>query len=205
MKIHWLQHDPLETPGVILDWAKARGHETASTLLCAGEPLPALDSFDWLVVMGGPMNVYEEDIYPWLKPEKSFLGAAIGAGKTVIGICLGAQLIACVAGGLVSKNALPEIGWLPVRLTERALADPLFAGFAPEPVVLQWHGDTFSKLPAGASLLAESEACAHQAFVYKERVFGFQFHLETTDDLLRQFTAEFAGALVDSPDRKSVV
>ncbi|MDR3348212.1 MAG: type 1 glutamine amidotransferase [Acidaminococcales bacterium] len=199
MRIHCLQHDPAETPGSILDWAKRRGHDASCTLLCADGPLPLLSDFDWLVVMGGPMNVYEENRHPWLKREKVFLRAAIDAGKAVIGICLGGQLIACVTGGLVTKNPLPEIGWLPVRWRKEALDDPLFACFPPEATVLEWHGDTFSKLPDGARLLAESAACAHQAFVYKERVFGFQFHLEATELLLRQFTAEFAGDLTKSP------
>jgi GMP synthase-like glutamine amidotransferase len=199
MKVHYLLHDPLEGPGAISDWARRRGHGESSTLLCAGEPLPPLDGFDWLIAMGGPMNVYEEGRYPWLKREKAFLREAIDAEKAVVGICLGGQLIACALDGLVTKNPWPEIGWLPIRWTEAALSDPLFAGFPPEAVVLEWHGDTFSQLPAGARLLAKSEACAHQAFVFKERVFGFQFHLETTLPLLRQFVAGFSGQLVDSP------
>ena len=199
MKIHYLQHDPAETPGSIIDWANRRGHSVSGSLLYQDQPLPELGAFDWLVVMGGPMNVYEEERYPWLVREKDFIRRAVEAGKTAIGFCLGGQLLACVLGGAVSKNSQPEIGWLPVRWKPAALQNPLFSFFPPEITVLQWHGDTFSVLPPGAELLADSEACGHQAFIYRENVFAFQFHLETTLAVLRRFTEDFGADMPAGP------
>lgn len=180
MRIHYLQHVPFENPGIILDWAGKNGHGISKTLLYQNEPFPALSDFDWLVIMGGPMNIYEEDNYPWLVPEKNFIKESIDQGKFVIGICLGGQLIADVIGGKVTKNSVSEIGWFPVCLYEWASENILFSFFPPEPVVFQWHSDTFSILPEEARIIAKSEACTNQAFIYRDRVFGFQFHLENT-------------------------
>jgi GMP synthase-like glutamine amidotransferase len=152
----------------------------------SGEALfPKTGDFDWLVIMGGPMNVYEEVAYPWLSEETRFIREALDAGKTVIGLCLGAQLIARALGGVVTRNPVKEIGWLPVSLTGQATEHPLLSFLPPHPVVLQWHGDTFSVLPEGAVLLAESAACAHQAFAWKEKAFAFQFHLESNLETVR--------------------
>ncbi len=132
------------------------------------------------------MNVYEEAEYPWLAAEKAFIAAAIGAGKPVLGICLGAQLIAAVLGGTVSKGPQPEIGWYPVELTPAGRELPLFAGFPDRFTALHWHGDTFS-IPPGATHVASSAACANQAFAYDGgRVVGLQFHLEETRESLAQ-------------------
>jgi GMP synthase-like glutamine amidotransferase len=148
--------------------------------------------------MGGPMNIYEEDRYPWLAAEKELIRAAVGEGKGVLGICLGSQLIADALGGKVTTNPLPEIGWFPVFWNEAAAADPLFAGFPRESVVFHWHYDTFSVLPPQARLLAASAGCAHQAYVAGDRVVGFQFHLENTEELLRGYVEECGGELVKS-------
>lgn len=180
MRLHYLQHVPFEDPGSILAWARNNGHTVSQTLLFEGEQLPQPADFDWLVVMGGPMNIYEEDRYPWLAGEKLFIKQAIEDKKIVLGLCLGGQLIADVIGGQVTKNPDKEIGWFPVRLSDEARKSPLFSFFPPEPVVFEWHGDTFSSLPEEAIVVAENNACAHQAFVYRNRVFGFQFHLENT-------------------------
>lgn len=180
MRLHYLQHVPFENPGTILSWAAQNGHIVTGTPLYSGAPLPGGEEFDWLVVMGGPMNIYEEEKYPWLAREKAFIGQAIASGKVVIGLCLGAQLIADVIGGKVTKNPHKEIGWYPVHLSEQARLSPLFSFFPPQTVVFQWHGDTFSVLPGEAVCIARSEACENQAFVYRSRVFGFQFHLEST-------------------------
>lgn len=184
MRLHYLQHVSFENPGSILEWAYQRGHTVTSTHLYREEELPGQRDFDWLVVMGGPMNIYQEDEYPWLIREKKFILESVECGKIVIGLCLGAQLIADVLGGKVTKNPCKEIGWFPVRLSCEAREFPLFSFFPPEPVVFEWHGDTFS-IPSGAALIAENDACRNQAFMYGSRVFGFQFHLENTQEIIQ--------------------
>ncbi|GBG57555.1 GMP synthase [Sporomusaceae bacterium FL31] len=205
MRLHYLQHVPFENPGSILIWAKENGHRITSTQFYQNEPLPRQQDFDWLVIMGGPMNIYEEEFYPWLAAEKVFIREAIETGKVVIGLCLGGQLIADVIGGKVTQNPVKEIGWFPVRLSEHARLSPLFSFFPEQPVVFQWHGDTFSILPEEAQCIAESDACKHQAFIYKNRVFGFQYHLENTasiiESLVENCRAEMIpGAYVQTPE-----
>lgn len=184
MRLHYLQHVPFENPGSILNWARENGHRITSTQLYKNELLPKQQDFDWLVVMGGPMNIYDEKGYPWLVDEKAFIGETIASGKVIIGLCLGGQLIADVIGGKVTRNSFVEIGWFPVQLSEEARRSPLFSLFPQQPIVFQWHGDTFSVLPEAAECIAESEACKHQAFIYKNRVFGFQYHLENTPEII---------------------
>jgi GMP synthase-like glutamine amidotransferase len=147
--------------------------------LYAGDPLPALTDFDRLVVMGGPMSVGDTDAYPWLADERAFVAEAVAAGKSMVGVCLGAQLIAAALDARVYPNADKEIGWLPVRLTDQARGLDLCDGLPLQQTVFHWHGDTFD-LPAGAVHLAESDACANQAFLVDGRVLGLQCHLEST-------------------------
>ncbi len=184
MRLHYLQHVPFENPGSILIWAKDNGHIVTDTKLYKDDPLPLQQDFDWLVVMGGPMNIYEEEAYPWLIREKEFIKETISFGKVVIGICLGGQLIADAIGGKVTRNPYQEIGWFPVKLSEEVRSKPLFSFFPEQPVVFQWHGDTFSILPEEAKCIAESDGCKQQAFIYKNRVFGFQYHLENTATII---------------------
>ena len=157
----------------------ARGITVSTSRLFDTPALPGPGDLDWLIVMGGPMSVNDEDVHPWLAPEKRLIARCIASGKTVLGICLGAQLIASALGARVFPNACKEIGWFPVRRSKAApAAGP--AGLFPDGVeVFHWHGDTFD-LPRGAALFLESEACAHQAFSIGAKVVGLQFHLETT-------------------------
>lgn len=184
MRLHYLQHVPFENLGSILTWATRQGCSVTGTRLYNNENLPTKQDYDWLVVMGGPMNIYDEENYPWLADEKLFIREAVDSGKVVIGICLGAQLIADVLGGKVTENPYLEIGWFPVRLSVEARSSPLFSFFPQQPMVFEWHGDTFSTLPEGAVCIAENDACSHQAFIYKRKVFGFQFHLEATSEII---------------------
>lgn len=178
MKIHWFQHAPFEGLGAMEGWLLARGHTLSCTRLHAGETPPTTpDGFDWLIAMGGPMNIYQYRDHPWLRPEKRLIGAAVAAGKRVLGICLGAQLIADALGGKVYQNGEREIGWFPVRAVPDGGSSPF--AFPPEARAFHWHGDTFS-LPPGSTWLAESDGCAHQAFAIRSRVLGLQFHLEMT-------------------------
>ncbi len=174
MRVHSLEHAPNEGAGKIRDWARARGHEFAATRLDLGEPLP--DAFDLLVIMGGAMNIYQHRDYPWLVAEKRCISGAIEAGKALLGVCLGAQLIADVLGAKVVQNPVHEIGWFPVRFLDR---EPPMDGFPAEGVVFHWHGDTF-EMPRSARRLAESEACFNQGFVFGEKIVGLQFHIELT-------------------------
>jgi GMP synthase-like glutamine amidotransferase len=179
MKIHYLQHEPYEDPGTIFEWAAERRHQVSATMLYKSEPLPSPDSLDMLVVMGGGMSVYEEDKYPWLASEKRFIRQAIDTGKSVFGICLGAQLIAAALGAKVYKNHHREIGWFPVALTPEGIKSDLFKIWPAEFQAFHWHGDTFD-VPAGAIKTASSRACANQAFIYGTRTVALQFHVEST-------------------------
>jgi GMP synthase-like glutamine amidotransferase len=205
MRIHYLQHVPFENPGSILTWAKNNQCDITSTHLYNDEALPDVNEFDWLVVMGGPMNIYEENQCPWLKAEKELIKAAIATNKVVLGMCLGGQLIADIIGGKVVQNNQKEIGWFPVSVTEQAKALPLFSFFPDNPMVFHWHGDAFVDLPQEATIIAESAACKNQAFVYQNRVFGFQFHLENTlpiiEELIKNCGDEMIpGDYVQSPE-----
>jgi len=179
LNIHIFQHEPHEGPGSILNWAASQGHRISTTHFHQGDRLPNLSDLDGLIVMGGSMNVYETAAYPWLLDEKSFIASAIAAGKPVLGICLGAQLLAVVLGAVVEPNRHKEIGWFPIYKTGAADALGLFDIFPSEMDAFHWHGDMFH-LPSGATHLARSTACENQAFLYGDRVVGFQFHLEMT-------------------------
>jgi GMP synthase (glutamine-hydrolysing) len=175
---------PFEDAAAIATWAEERGHEVTRTRLYAGDPLPRLTEIDRLAVMGGPMNIYEYDAYPWLLHEKQFIHEAVQRGTPTLGVCLGAQLIADVLGGRITRNPQKEIGWFPVTLTSEAVASDLFQGFPPEFLAFHWHGDTFS-IPPGALPIGWSVACAHQGFVYGRRVIGLQFHLDYSEESIR--------------------
>jgi len=191
-------HVPFEGPAAIADWCAQRGHELTRTPVYSGGVLPAQDDFDRLFVMGGPMGIYDEAEHPWLIPEKAFIAETIAAGKTVIGVCLGAQLIADVLGARVHRNPHIEIGWFPIDLSE-AGRDSEVAGFLPPSVeVFHWHGDTFD-LPPGAVHLASSEACWNQAYLYEGRVLGLQFHIESTPQSVTDITTHCADELVPGP------
>jgi GMP synthase-like glutamine amidotransferase len=198
MRILVLQHVPFEGPAAIADWASRRGHPLDVCRLYAGDPLPAPTDFDRLVVMGGPMGVGDTEAYPWLVAEQAFIADAVAAGKSVVGICLGAQLIAAALGARVYRNAHVEIGWHPIRLTAQAQRLDLCEGLPVEQTVYHWHGDTFD-LPAGALQLAQSEACTHQAFLVEDRVLGLQCHLESTPESVRALCDACGEELV--PDR----
>jgi GMP synthase-like glutamine amidotransferase len=141
--------------------------------------------FDALVVMGGPMGVHDMHQFPWLAEETTYIRRAIKDGRPVLGICLGAQLIAHVLGAKIYKNTEPEIGWFPIGWTPAAQASPLASHFNETMTVFHWHNDTFD-LPPGATHLASSQACRHQAFLYGERVLGLQFHLEMTKEIIEK-------------------
>lgn len=194
IRVHCLQHVDFEGPANIELWVKRNGHVMSRTLVFAGEFFPSIRDFDWLVIMGGPMSVGDEKEYPWLRTEKAFISEAIDHGKLVFGICLGAQLIANVLGARVFKNAHKEIGWYPVFLTKDGKESLVFKTLPDEFTAFHWHGDTFD-LPAGAKGLVKSEGCANQAFEYNGHVFGFQFHLESTEESIHELVSHCGAEL----------
>lgn len=198
MRVHYFQHVPFEGLGAIADWLSDKGHTVSSTQWWAGGQPPPIENVDWLIVMGGPMGVSDEAEYPWLTTEKRLIEAAIAAGKRVLGVCLGAQLIAAVLGAKVYRNAYKEIGWFPIRRAAGAAGHPLGAAFPEEVEVFHWHGDTFD-LPEGSVHLAESTACRHQAFAYGARTLALQFHLETTRACAEALVRNCHDELVPAP------
>lgn len=198
MNLHFFQHVPFEGPGAIELWARGRGHRIRATRFFQGEPLPALDEVDWLLILGGPMSVHDEAIFPWLASEKRFLAEAIAGGRRVLGICLGAQLVAAALGASVYPAAHKEIGWFPVRRRSEAERSPLGRSLPPEVEAFHWHGETFD-LPVGAIPLASSEACPNQGFILGERVLCLQFHLETTPEAVAQLLANCSDDLAEGP------
>ncbi len=163
-----------------------------------GDPIPDTEHYDIVFVFGGPMNADEDDRYPWLPGEREVVRRAVESGQAVVGLCLGSQLLARSLGATVSKNPVKEIGWDLVTLTEDGRNDTVFGGLPTLLPVFQWHGDTFS-LPEGAALLATSTRCQHQAFRAGDRVYGFQFHVELTSDMVGEwadaYCEEVAAAL----------
>jgi GMP synthase-like glutamine amidotransferase len=182
-----LQHIACEPPGVYEDVLLERGARIHRVELDEGEPLPDRRDFAAVVAMGGPMSANDEEELPWLRAEKAFIAETVRAGTPFFGACLGAQLLAASLGADVTAGPAPEVGLLPVFLTEAADDDPLFAGLPRELRTLQWHGDTFA-LPDGAVLLASSPAYPNQAFRFGRAAYGIQFHLE----LSREMAAEWA-------------
>jgi GMP synthase-like glutamine amidotransferase len=172
-----LQHVSFEGPAGIAEWAALRGAGVTAVRLYEGDPLPSLDSFDLLAVMGGPMSVNGEAQHPWLAEEIAFVGKAIDADKSVLGVCLGAQLIAKALGAPVYPGFRKEIGWFPVHRT--AARHELFQGIPDAFTAFHWHGETFD-LPDRAVRLAYTEETPNQAFAVGGRVLGLQFHMEAT-------------------------
>ena len=181
VRLHILQHVPFEDEGSIRLWAKLRGHTWTRTRLFAFDPFPSQREFDALIVTGGPMNVYDYDRFAWLMHEKTFILDTIRGHERhpVLGLCLGAQMVADVLGGRVYPNPHREIGWFPLLLSKSAGHTPLFRHFPSEFTAFHWHDDTFT-LPQGARHLACSRACINQAFMVGDRILGLQFHLEYT-------------------------
>jgi len=199
MRIQIFQHIAFEEPGEIARWARQRGHVLKTTHWHAGDKAPDLAKVDGLVAMGGPMNIYEHRFHPWLAEEKKFLTKALENGRPVVGVCLGAQLLADVLGGRVYQNPAKEIGWWPVRWRKEARNAPGWKFLPAVSTPLHWHGDTFS-LPPGAQWLAGSDACAHQAFAWGRLALGLQFHLEANEHLLEAMIENFGEELAqDSP------
>ncbi|AIE75423.1 MULTISPECIES: gamma-glutamyl-gamma-aminobutyrate hydrolase family protein [unclassified Synechocystis] len=198
MQAHFFQHVPFETLSAIEPWLGAKGYAIGRTAFYKQSfTLPSLAAIDLLIILGGSMSVNDEAQFPWLVQEKDFIRQAIAAGKPILGICLGAQLIASALGAKVYPNAVKEIGWFPIIGRQRNPELDLFQ-FPPSTEVFHWHGETFD-LPPGAELIASSQACQHQAFQIGRSVIGLQCHLETTPTAAQTIVDNCAEELIPGP------
>jgi GMP synthase-like glutamine amidotransferase len=208
MKIYCLEHLKNETLGSIGTWITQKQYSLTKTLLykedCYEEPLfPNPEEFDLLLIMGGSMSVWQETEYPWLKPEKKFVKEVIKSGKPILGSCFGGQIIADVLGAKVKKNRTKEIGWHTVKSvippgTEKKASLEIPTCYFSEFKAFMWHGDTF-EIPAGATRLFESEACANQGYLYNGNILGVQFHPEADRQWVKNQIEESRHELI--PDK----
>jgi GMP synthase-like glutamine amidotransferase len=203
MKSRWvvLQHVEWEGPGIIAREAEKRGCEVDIRRLDREDALPDPEHLDGLVVMGGPLGAYEEDRYPFLHKECELLGAVARFGKPLLGVCLGAQLLAKALGARVFPGHGPEIGFGSIELTPTGREDPLFAGADHSLPVFHWHGDTFT-LPEGAELLASSQMYPHQAFRFGSHAYGLQFHIEPDAHVWSAWRDHLPNGLIDKSEPK---
>lgn len=188
MKVLIIKNIQIEGPGTIEDYLKAIRAPYQIINISSKEMVPDLSYFSHLVIMGGPMAVYEMESYPFLKEEARLIEKAIKSGLHVLGICLGAQMIAHVLGARVYPGRVKEIGWYEVSLTEEGKGDQVMSRLSDNgtATVFQWHGDTFD-IPNGAVRLASSELFENQAFRYSDGVYALQFHIEVTPDIIREW------------------
>jgi len=187
VRIVILQHISCEPPGVYEDILVEKSASIHRIEIDEGLQLPDWRDFDAIIAMGGPMSVNDGDTLPWLMPEKAWVREAVLAGRPYWGVCLGVQLLAASLGARVYKGPKPEVGIMPVFLTSAARDDAVFSGLPSELLTFQWHGETFD-LPEGAVLLATSPAYPNQAFRWKKKAYGVQFHVEISADLARQWS-----------------
>jgi GMP synthase-like glutamine amidotransferase len=182
MRVHFIQHVPFENPGTLLQWVKKKEYQIHVTRVFNDEPFPAADSYNLLIIMGGPMGLHQEKKFKWMTAEKNCIEEAIREKKWVLGICLGAQLIASVLGAGVFAHVEQEIGWWPIYASTN---HPLSNLLTPNFHAFHWHGDTFD-LPHMAQQLFYSNACSQQGFIYDNHVLALQFHPEIEMHLLLQ-------------------
>lgn len=195
LKVHVLQHVPFEDIGSMATWLNARGAKVSYTRFFENAILPRLNGFDLVIVMGGPMSVNDESILPWLRHEKQFIREAVRRDVPLLGVCLGAQLIASALGAQVYRTSQKEIGWFSI---EALPAPPGNFCFPEKCMVFHWHGESFD-LPSGAVRLARSAICENQAFQIGKNVIGLQFHLETTPESVQALLDNCANDLVPGP------
>lgn len=179
MRIHCIIHAEFESPGVISTWAKEKGHMFSEIHTYRGDKLPEINLFDFLIVMGGPQSPLHIDKWPYLQDEIHLIKKSVDANKPILGICLGAQLIAESLGAKTERSPHREIGVFPMELLPDASRDPLFSKLPQTFSAMHWHND-MPGIPKGARLLAKSAGCPRQAFSIGDRIYGLQCHLEMT-------------------------
>jgi GMP synthase-like glutamine amidotransferase len=187
VKIVVLQHISCEAPGIYEDILVEKGASIHRVEIDEGEQLPDWRGFNAILAMGGPMSVNDDATLPWLTAEKRWVREAVLAGQPYWGVCLGAQLLAASLGAHVYAGPKPEVGIMPIYLTAEAQDDAVFSGLPRELLTFQWHGETFD-LPEGAILLATSPAYPNQAFRWKKKAYGVQFHVEISAHLVKQWS-----------------
>lgn len=198
MNIHCFQHVPFEGLGCIQEWIKKNDHHLTYTKFYEKATLPDIHKIDFLIIMGGPMGVYDEAELPWLKTEKEFIKKAIEAGKIVLGVCLGSQLIASAMGAKVYPNKQKEIGWFPVTFNS-SFQQYTHLNINTEFNVFHWHGDTFD-LPKGAILHSSTSVCQNQLFTLGNKIMGIQYHLEATPEAIQAFVKNCGHELVSGKE-----
>lgn len=189
MRVHVLQHADGEGLGSLAEWFLLQDASISTLRVDLNPDFPHIDEFDWLVILGGPMGAYDEDLYSWLKTEKEFIRQAIEANKRVLGICLGGQLIASAMGAKVYTNKQKEIGWFPIQKTNN-----IAPWLDSEQHFLCWHGDYFD-LPESAISFATSDITEHQGFYLGPRVWALQFHIEAIQGTAKIFHQVSGGSL----------
>lgn len=206
MSILIIKNIPAEGPGTIEEHLKSRGMQYKILEFSKGEQVSDIEGYSHLIVMGGPMAVYEMDKYTYLQPETELIKAFIEKGKAVLGICLGAQMIAHALGAKVYPGGTEEVGWYNVDLTPEGMEDPAVSALsvnnAPHAEVFQWHGDTFD-LPRNAVRIASTEVYQNQAFRYGSNVYALQFHIEVTPEIIREWFEDEKGVDIDKMLRQT--
>lgn len=191
-------HVPFEGPGVIEQWTADRKHILEFTRFHEGDPLPDLTEVELLIIMGGPMNVYDFHVHPWMQDEIDWVAEFIGKGKPALGICLGAQIIATALGAEVYPGGQREIGWHNVQFLP-ALGDfRIWKELPGSRKVFHWHGDTFP-IPEGATRIASSQAFPNQGFIYNNKVLALQFHLEVTPAGVKELVDHCRAEIIPGP------
>lgn len=194
-KIVVLQHHPAENLGAIAEALEGAALAWQYVRVFAGQAIPEdATGIGGLIVLGGPQTVYQPERYPYLSEEMALMESALEAGRPILGVCLGSQLLAATLGAEVRRGEHREIGWFPVRLAEAAADDRLMRGLPAEFVAAHWHSDVFD-LPRGAVALASSERTPVQAYRYCANAYGLLFHAEMTREILTALVSEFGEGL----------
>ena len=198
LNIQCFMHVPFEGPGAIRNWIDDHGHQLKFTRFYEGESLPDPESVDLLIIMGGNMNVFDYHIHPWMQDEIDWVSNFIQTGKPILGICLGAQIIATALGSEVYPGKQKEIGWHNIRFLPCLGDYKICKNLPPTRRVFHWHGDTFD-IPEGANRIAESHTFPNQGFIYNGQVIALQFHLEVSRENVKELVENCRDELVEGP------